>query len=237
MPHNSADTTQLPILVYHRVAPVDEMNPSLWHLSPDLFEQQLLYLKNKGFYSVTLEQWQQAVTNRQALPGKAILITFDDGYYDFYTYAFPLLKKYGFSAMVFLIADFVGFYQPSYHLLGWQEIEELQQEGIEFGSHSLTHPRLTQLSESDARHELERSRVILSNKLQVPITAFAYPYNDSNSMIRKLTAEYGYSFGLSIAGRRSSWQDCWFDMPRIEIHNTDNLRQFIIKLYATLALN
>ena len=104
--------------MYHQVSPLASSQPSRWHLSPQLFEQQLRYLRNKGFYSVTLEDWRKSMVTRQPLPGNAIIITFDDGYRDFLSHAWPLLKKYGFSAMVFLITEFIGLQYDNYSLMG-----------------------------------------------------------------------------------------------------------------------
>ena len=79
-----------------------------WRETPEQFEQQLRFLRDEGYYSVTFEQWRAAARARRALPGRAVIITFDDGYHDFYDYAWPLLKRYGFGAYVFLVAEHVG---------------------------------------------------------------------------------------------------------------------------------
>jgi peptidoglycan/xylan/chitin deacetylase (PgdA/CDA1 family) len=100
-----------------------------------------------------METWQQAIATKTPLPGRAILLTFDDGYLDFFTYAHPLLQAYGFSATVFLVAERVGksnqwdeIYGESVPLMDWVQIRQLQAQGIEFGSHSTTHRPLTALS-------------------------------------------------------------------------------------------
>ena len=91
-----ASTSKLPILMYHRVAPDGAENMSRYRISPAAFEEQLKYLKDSGYYSAGINDWLNAMNRQQPLPGLAIVFTFDDAYQDFYEYAWPLLKKYGF---------------------------------------------------------------------------------------------------------------------------------------------
>jgi len=149
---------------------------------------------------------------RKGLLGRAILITFDDGYRDFLTYAWSLLKRYGFSATVFLVANEIGksnqwdrVYGEEVPLLGWGEIRQLQSEGVEFGSHSATHQPLTGLSITDVVCEGIRSRAILERELQTPIRAFAYPYGDVDQVVQHLIGACGYVFGLSCRSGLSSF--------------------------------
>jgi hypothetical protein len=97
-------TDRLPILMYHRVAPTGSAAMTRYRVSPEAFEHQLRYLRDGGYYSVSLEDWRLAMQTKTPLPGRAILITFDDGYLDFQTHAWPLLQRFGFSTTVFLVA-------------------------------------------------------------------------------------------------------------------------------------
>ena len=146
-------TDRLPILMYHRVAPEGCKAMSQWRVTPEAFAEHLHYLRDAGYYTIGMETWQQAIATKTPLPGRAILLTFDDGYLDFFTYAHPLLQAYGFSATVFLVAERVGksnqwdeIYGESVPLMDWVQIRQLQAQGIEFGSHSTTHRPLTALS-------------------------------------------------------------------------------------------
>lgn len=227
---SSSYTDRLPILMYHRVALAESSIPNRWRLSPQLFERQLRYLQEEGFYSVTLEQWRRSMLTRQPLPGNAVIITFDDGYLDFYEYASPLLKKYGFSAIVFLIVDLIGKKHEDCYLMGWQQIEQLQAEGIEFGSHSLNHPSFTNISYIDLVRQAASSKAILTRKLGVSIDALAYPYGHCNSVIEHLTGSCGYTFGLRTGFKRSTWDDSLLGLSRIEVASSDDLPQFRSKL-------
>src|SRR5262249_33477975 len=153
-------TQQLPILRYHRVAPTGAAATRRYRVTPTAFAEQLKYLNSAGYYSVSLEEWRRAREEKKPLPGRAVLITFDDGYQDFYTYAWPLLKRYGFSATVFLVTDAIGRtnawgapYDETVTLLSWPEIQQLQKDGVEFGSHTARHRPLIALTPAEVVHE------------------------------------------------------------------------------------
>ena len=227
---SSEDTYELPILMYHHVSPLASLQSSRWNVSPQLFEEQLFYLQEQGFYSVTLEDWRRSIATCQPLPGKAVILTFDDGYQNFSEYAWPLLKKYGFSAIVFLIVNAIGSEMENNPCLGWSQIKQLQAEGVEFGSHSLDHPFFTDISHEELVRQAMYSRAILSKELGVAIDALAYPYGDRNSLVQRITGACGYVFGLDIGDRRSTWQDSLLGLSRIEIQNKDTLPRFMFKL-------
>ncbi|TBR56728.1 hypothetical protein B4U84_28310 [Westiellopsis prolifica IICB1] len=230
-------TLELPILMYHRVAPSSSSKIPSLRVTLEAFEEQLRFLQDAEFYSISLEEWRVAMVAEKPLPGRAVLITFDDGYLDFFTYAWPLLKRYGFSAIVFLVADLVGktnvwdsAYGEDIPLLNWEQIKQLQKEGVEFGSHSVSHRHLTSLSSVEIVREGVRSQTILQRELGVPIKAFAYPYGDVASVIEHLIGACGYVFGLSCQSGRSSFQDSLLALPRIEVEGSDSLDNFVKKL-------
>jgi len=230
-------TERLPILMYHRVDPAGAAATSSYRVTPENFEEQLRYLRNAGYYSVRLQDWQAACANRTPLPGKAVLLTFDDGYRDFLTYAWPLLKKYGFPAIVFLVVDEIGktnswdrAFGEEVPLLGWPEIRQLRSEGVEFGSHSATHRPLTGLSVTEVVREGARSRAVLERELKAPIRAFAYPYGDVDAVVRHLIGACGYVFGLSCQTGLSGFQDSLLMLPRIEVTGSGGMQDFIDQL-------
>ncbi|WP_341528430.1 trifunctional glycosyltransferase/class I SAM-dependent methyltransferase/polysaccharide deacetylase [Nostoc sp. UHCC 0302] len=230
-------TDQLPILMYHRVHPKGCAATSPYRVTPEAFAEQLRYLRDAGFHSITLEQWCRAKTTRIPIPGRAVLITFDDGYQDFSDYAWPLLKQYGFSANVFLVAGAIAgtnhwdsYYDEEVPLLDWQEIRQLQDEGVQFGAHSVTHRHLTSLSVAEIVQEAVRSRSLLHQVLGHTPTAFAYPYGDTDSVVQHLIGACGYTFGLSCKSGLSHFHDSLLALPRIEIVGTDGLPEFIAKL-------
>ncbi|HEY1120695.1 MAG TPA: polysaccharide deacetylase family protein, partial [Haloferula sp.] len=232
-----ASTYRLPILMYHRVAPEGAAATSRWRLTPEAFEEQLRYLRDAGFYSVTLDQWREAAHSKKPLPGRAVLLTFDDGYRDFAEHAWPLLKRYGFSAIVFLVAGRIGgtnewdrAFGEEVELMDWEEILTLQQEGVEFGAHTVTHEPLTGLSPTDVVRELARSRALLEGKLKCPVDAIAYPYGDQDRAVQHLTGACGYTYGLSCRPGTCRFQDSLLELPRIEVMGGMPLQEFVVSL-------
>ncbi len=232
-------TEQLPILMYHRIASSGLPDLARYRVTPEAFEEQLRYLKDAGFYSIKLEDWHAAVQARKALPERAVLITFDDGYLDFQTYAWPLLKRYGFSATVFLVSGNVGQfnswdqknYKEEVPLLGWEDILQLQREGVEFGCHSVSHGPMTKLSIKEVMYEGTQAQLVLERALGKKMVAFAYPYGDVDWVVQHLIEDCGYTFGLSCRSGKSAFQDSLIALPRIEIKGSDCLQEFIRKLH------
>ena len=228
---------RLPILLYHRVAPNGSDALAQWRVSPEAFERQLCYLRDAGFHSVCLENWGAWVDHGAPLSRGAVLITFDDGYRDFVEYAWPLLKRYGFSASVYLVAGEIGRanrwdheYGEVVPLLGWREIRELQAEGVSFGSHSLTHPMLTSIPLKQVIHELTRPKDILEQGLGIPVNSFSYPHDEFNKVIQYITGICGYDFALSCEPGLCTMEDSLLALPRIEIEGSDTVETFAARL-------
>jgi peptidoglycan/xylan/chitin deacetylase (PgdA/CDA1 family)/2-polyprenyl-3-methyl-5-hydroxy-6-metoxy-1,4-benzoquinol methylase len=230
-------THRLPILLYHRVAPTGSSRMARYRVTPDAFEEQLDYLRDAGFRSVTLDEWRIAAALRRPLPGRAVIITFDDGYADFRSHAWPLLRRYEFSACVFLVADRVGgtndwdeAYGEVVPLLQWPEVRELRSEGIEFGSHAATHRPLTSLTLEEATREAIRSLRSLTEGLGAPVRAIAYPHGDADGAIRHLVGACGYLYGLTCRPGACAFGDDLLDLPRIEVTGHDRLQHFVEKI-------
>jgi len=161
----------VPVLNYHQVEQKNGNPLTLW---PDQFEAQMAYLADEGYTTITIDEMMDALENGTPLPEKPVIITFDDGYADNYEYAYPILKKYGFKATIFLIYDFTNTY-PNY--LTWEQINEMKESGlIHFESHTMTHANLAELNSADElRHEIADSHDLLSEKLGYDMHYIAYP--------------------------------------------------------------
>lgn len=189
---------RVPILTYHRVVeeiPVGRGRRVPYVLRED-FEEQLRALQRRGYRSITFEELGDCFSRRHglAMPSeKVVIITFDDGWRDNYEVAFPLLLKYGFRATFFLTAGRVG--KPGYMNIG--EIREMRRAGMEFGSHTLTHPRLTLIGEEEAWREIYHSKILLEGLLGEEIDTFSYPYGDYNKRIEDMVRRAGYIFACS----------------------------------------
>jgi peptidoglycan/xylan/chitin deacetylase (PgdA/CDA1 family) len=225
--------------MYHRIAESGPSEFRRYRLSPAEFEQQLDYLRRAGYRGLALEEWRLACERRQPLPGRAVMITFDDGYRDFAESAWPLLERYGFPATVFLVAGEMGGSSRwdrdlggEAPLLSWREARRLRGRGVEFGSHTVTHPALSSVSNADVVREAVRSRRLIGEQLGSPPTAIAYPYGDADTAVAHLVGACGYTFGLTDGPGHAELAHPLLLMPRIEVRGTDRLEDFVAKLSA-----
>lgn len=157
----------VPVLNYHKI---DTLHHSL-SLSPQEFEDQIRYLHESGYTGITPDQLMAHHKYGRGLPEKPVLITFDDGYADNYTNAFPILKKYGFTATIFLVTGKMGR-DPNF--LSWEQAREMQQAGFVFGSHTVNHVVLTEMATEAALAELTGSAQDMERELGVRPKYFAY---------------------------------------------------------------
>jgi peptidoglycan/xylan/chitin deacetylase (PgdA/CDA1 family) len=211
--------------MYHRVAGAGPDRLARYRVPPDLFEEQMRYLRVSGFYTVDLETWRAAMERRRQLRGRPVLITFDDGYRDFAENAWPVLARHGFTATVFLVAGLLGRasswdagFGETAPLLSREEILDLQAEGAEFGSHTVTHAPLTALSAEGIVTEAARSREMLEEALGRRVRAMAYPYGDHDPVVRHLVGACGYDYGLTVREDLSRYYDPPLALPRREVH-------------------
>jgi peptidoglycan/xylan/chitin deacetylase (PgdA/CDA1 family) len=224
------ETHRLPILLYHRVAdgPDDR-----WTLTPDQFRRQVDHLVENGYYTVGLEQWRNAMERHAPLPGRAVLLSFDDAYADFASGAWPILRAAGLHASLFVVAGEAGGTNRWDHrragavaVLGWDDLVELSSQGVEIGSHSLSHPDLRTLAPSEIYRQLHDARLEIEQQIGGPVRAVAYPYGLHDGVVRHLAGAAGYHHGLTI--RRSAaglWEDP-LALPRIEVRRHDTLEDF-----------
>ncbi|HBV88969.1 MAG TPA: xylanase [Desulfosporosinus sp.] len=176
---------EVPVLYYHSVL-LEEGNKV--RMPPDQFEAQMIYLRDKGYESVSLGQLYQALYKGGDLPAKPVVITFDDGYEDNYTIAFPILKKYGFTASVFVVSSYIngeGF-------MSEPQLKELIANGWEIEGHTVSHPYLTQMDKHTVINELKHSKEQLEKVLGQPVNFFAYPYGDYNVDVAQAVKDTGY---------------------------------------------
>src|SRR4030067_2362941 len=227
------------ILMYHMISKTDHPQEKRYALSPERFKRQMSYLKYMGYTPIRLDKLYEYLVNKtDGLPHKPIVITFDDGYFDNYENALPVLKELNYPATVFIVSGFVGKTTqwmrvngfPERSLMGWHEIEETRKYGITIGSHTLSHPRLVFLGYEDTRKEIEGSKKLLEDKLGMPTEHFAYPYGDMNSSVVEMVKEAGYKTACTTRSGFNSENVSMFELRRLEIYGTDSLWQFAIKL-------
>ncbi|HEX3011777.1 MAG TPA: polysaccharide deacetylase family protein, partial [Syntrophomonadaceae bacterium] len=174
----------------------------------------------------------------EKLPAKPIVITFDDGYQDNYTYAWPILRKYRFTATVFVVTNTIGginkfdcikHIEPKNKMMNWAQIREMNANGIIIGSHTLDHLHLTHISYAEAKRQIAESKEVLQHGLGKEVQYFCYPYGDVSPSIAKLVQESGYKAATAInpgaAYRRNPYM-----LARIRVTGHYSHQRFIANL-------
>ena len=195
-------------LVYHRVLPDDRYTPSEYAVRVSDFRQQMEYMLARGYTPVTLEEFQRSLGSRDAAGGKRVLVTFDDGYRDNYTHAFPILQALRIPALIFLVADFTRRTNwwdqplgvPAADLMSPQEIREMAAAGIAFGSHTLSHVSLPGLEPDTLRREIVESKERINHITDTRVTAFSYPYGHVDESARRAVRDAGYACAFAVNG-------------------------------------
>lgn len=169
-------TVQVPILMYHyiRVPPdpgADRLGYNL-SVSPEEFARQMDLLAQQGFHPITMAQLQGYLQGGSALPDRPVVLTFDDGYSDLYTEAFPVLRRHGFKAVAYIVSGFVG---AAGRNVTADQIREMDAYGIEIGAHTFSHADLTKLGPDQLQAEVAGSKAQLEALVGHPVTAFCYP--------------------------------------------------------------
>lgn len=205
----------IPVLMYHRVLETLPAAPShgIW-VSARQFTKHLTSLKRRGYHSITFRDYERFLQGHGALPRKPIILTFDDGYEDNYLTAFPLLQKFGFSAVIYAVTNrnrrtnFWDENEPPAKLMSPSQMIELYRSGIEIGSHTVTHPRLPIASPKSAQSEIRDSKDALEQLIGSQVLSFAYPYGELSQTVKELVSEAGYRFAVAAdSGPFNFYQD------------------------------
>ncbi|MFY9614270.1 MAG: polysaccharide deacetylase family protein [Candidatus Dormiibacterota bacterium] len=224
----------VPVLMYHYIRlnpnPRDVVGRNL-SVSPDHFTQQMQFAHDHGFKTITLEQLYAAVAAGKKLDRRTMVLTFDDGYEDFYTTAWPVLKQNGFTATSYVVGDFVG--KPGY--MTWDQVDELDRAGIEIGAHSLTHPDLTRQTPAALDAQVAGSKAILEQHLGHPVYEFCYPAGRFNPAVLANVHRAGYHDATTtVPGVFESMPTAYY-WPRVRIESIDTLPSFSQKLASGFA--
>lgn len=232
----------LPILMYHSISndPEYRRHPYHWlNTSPTVFREQMQFLAMNNFSVISLEEAIQIFKNRHSYNSKIIALTFDDGYQDFLTEAFPILNEFGFKATVFLPTSFIGKNRLFFNnkpCLTWSEVKQLYEHKIRFGSHTVNHPKLLKLNKTEILNEINLSKRSIENILSDEIQSFSYPYalseasKDHLNYIKCCLIEFGYTMGVSTRIGCSPIDDDIFLMKRLPVNSGDDLSLLSAKI-------
>jgi peptidoglycan/xylan/chitin deacetylase (PgdA/CDA1 family) len=182
---------RIPILMYHEVSDHSEPSKKKRHTNPaycisaNQFREQMEYIHNNSYKSLTLNE---LLDIRNDAHKKSVILTFDDGWNNTYTNAFPILKELGLTATVFVITDLVA--SPNY--LSWQNLVEMTERGISIQSHTVTHQPLAELKANEIKYELEQSKKIIENHLGTLVDIISAPHGMINQTVIDILRSVGY---------------------------------------------
>jgi peptidoglycan/xylan/chitin deacetylase (PgdA/CDA1 family) len=210
----------VPILMYHNIS----YERGSFFVSPEIFARQMEYIKRNGYEVITLDDLVESIRNKKLLGRKKVVITFDDGYKDNFKYAYPVLKKFGFPATVFLVTDFIGNEKK---FLSWEEVMLMSKGGVSFGAHTRAHFYLGSLNnEKTARDEIESSKKAIENKLGIPVDYFCYPSGAFNEKTKELVINAGYKGACTTNRGFARFNSDVYELKRIKVTNSDATKPF-----------
>jgi len=242
-----------PALVYHRVAPLRYRKAfSYANVFPENFDKQMAFLSD-NFKTLTVSSFLDRARQGK-ISGDEVCVTFDDGFRDNYIYALPILKKYGVKATFFLATAAIGTERVFPWMaidegakrdmaenlnrwlpLSWDEVREMREEGMEFGTHTHTHSRsLSRMSDEEAWKELRESTRLFADKLGFPPEVFSYPHGtskDYNSAHVNMLKSLNYRGALATNIGRNALDQDLFHLKRLIVYEEDSLREVKKKVY------
>jgi peptidoglycan/xylan/chitin deacetylase (PgdA/CDA1 family) len=198
----------IPILMYHKIPQAEIKSQHKIFVTAENFEKHLQFFKKKGFTTLTFSElslFRKGELNFKHFPKKPLVLTFDDGYRDNLETASPLLKKYGFKAQLFLLADNrinsnvwdLNGDEPAHEIMSSKERQVWKTSAYEIGSHGFRHQKITELSEEEAQKELSNSKLVLENEFKIPVQSFAFTYGVTRPEGAEMAQRAGYEYALN----------------------------------------
>jgi peptidoglycan/xylan/chitin deacetylase (PgdA/CDA1 family) len=223
---------KVPILMYHSVSKDATPKYRPFVVSPETFANHMAYLRQHLYTPITITQFIRAVAQGgAALPERPIVLTFDDGFADFLAEALPILQQYNFTATLYIATGFIGSTsrwmqrerEATRPMLTWDQVSEINANGIECGGHSHWHRQLDLLSLTEARDEIVRSKKLLEDHLGQEISTFAYPHGYHSTAIKRLVREAGYTSACAVVYAMSSTTADPFALARLRMGADTNV--------------
>ena len=221
----------VPILMYHEIAGPAETTSRL-AVAPHAWAEQLAYLHDEGYRTITVAELSAALSGRGQLPDRAVALTFDDGYDDFHSRAMPLLDQYGFTATLFVTTGWIQDAGPLAigrrpgRMLSWTQITEAADAGIEVAAHSRLHLQLDQLPRKSLHDELYTSKAQLEDKLGSPVIGLAYPFGYSNIRVRQVARDLGHDYACAVDNVLIGDEPDLLALPRLTVKKSTKIRAF-----------
>jgi peptidoglycan/xylan/chitin deacetylase (PgdA/CDA1 family) len=222
-------TADLPIVMYHHVGPLPP-NPDIYRrdltVSPDLFERTLVRLAEQGVETVTMADLFEHFAGGTALPKRAVVLTFDDGYDDNYEHAFRLLRQHDMVGTFFVTTDFVE--RPGY--LTWSQIAEMADAGMEIAAHSSNHADFTKVGPNELRRQLVEPKAILEHHIKQPVRFLAYPAGKYNPAVMAASRAAGYEAAVTVLHGTRHAPGNAFELPRVRARGADSPTEIVTRM-------
>ncbi|HEY8805295.1 MAG TPA: polysaccharide deacetylase family protein [Clostridium sp.] len=210
----------VPVLMYHSIGPA-KLNPYV--VSTDRLNRDMQYLKNNGFTTLSTDELYDFMVKNKPVPKKSILITFDDGYEDNYTNAFPILKKYNFKATIFVIT---GYVDKGKQFLSSAQLKEMQKSGIDIESHTNLHEKLGTYTYNSQLKTLKTSKDYIEKTLNKTVKYISYPFGSYNSDTLKAVNAVGYKMAFTTNGRWANISNGILSLDRVFVSGFHHSNSF-----------
>jgi peptidoglycan/xylan/chitin deacetylase (PgdA/CDA1 family) len=228
-PIEVAGQTRVPILMYHHVADAPQNADAVRRdlsVGPAAFAAQMDYLLLHGYHTISLADLAGHLLKGSPLPSRSVVLTFDDGYDDNYTFAYPILLAHGFSGTFFIITDFAG----NAEYMSWPQIVEMSKHGMTIDPHSRTHPDLTVTTAADVRAQVAGSRAAVEENTRFPALFFCYPSGRYDASTIAAVRAAGYSGAVTTAYGATHTASGIFELERVRLRGADTINDFVAKL-------
>ncbi len=212
------DRYVVPIITYHHVGVPSDKSLYLNTVSTNSFERQMRFLKKHRYTVISFSDLVEGLSKGRLFQRDTVVVQFDDGYDNNYTNAFPVLKKYEFPAMVFLVSDFIGV-KPGF--LTWDQVKEMEGHGFLAGAHTRHHLYLPHLSVEELRDEIAGSKRIIEEHLGHKVDYFAYPNGGFNVPAKEIAKEVGFKAAVTTNRGKDRFNKDFYEMKRIRIKDSD----------------
>jgi peptidoglycan/xylan/chitin deacetylase (PgdA/CDA1 family)/glycosyltransferase involved in cell wall biosynthesis len=231
-------TSGTPILLFHAIGAQTEQ-AGIFVMPRDRFAAQLAWIERLGYRAIGLDEFVGCLVDRRPPPARSVVVTFDDGYADTYTYAVPMLRRHRVPATVFLVSRSVGGANrwdeagelAGRPLMSWTQVREMTEHGIRFGAHSRTHPNLTSVCSAEGTAEIAGSREDLERELGQPVSFFAYPFGLHDPAVQELVRRAGFTAGCTVDAGLNNLTTPLTALHRTEIRGTDSVVRLWLALW------
>jgi peptidoglycan/xylan/chitin deacetylase (PgdA/CDA1 family) len=218
----------VPVLAYHKFS---KHTSDRMTVREDAFEEQMAFLKKNGYRVIRLDDLFEFLKRKRPLPPKSVVITFDDGWRSMYDIAYPILKRYGYPATLFIFTDLI---HPTSVTLDWGKIREMSRNGIDVQCHSKTHRSLGKIENGETlqayvesiKSELVESAKVIKRQLGTDVKYLAYPFGDTNSLLIAMLGKLGFQGGLTVVRAGNPFFADEFRVGRSMIYGTFDLKTF-----------